>query len=148
MMAKMPKPGDVVELNGPNGNVYLQYLGKHAEYGDGVTVCPWLHTGRLEPTAALFRDGYVAFFPVVAAVARGLASIVGRLMPVEIPTLLRRPGVRSPNRVETWIIEDGGIESVKTKLSDAERRLPIAAIWNRELLLQRVAEGWRPEMEG
>jgi len=37
---------------------------------------------------------------------------------------------------------------VKSTLSEEERRLPIAAIWNHEFLVQRVSEGWRPEMEG
>jgi hypothetical protein len=50
--------------------------------------------------------------------------------------------------VETWIIEDGASELVTKKLSETERELPIAVIWNRELLVQRVSEGWRPEMEG
>ncbi len=44
----------------------------------------------------------------------------------------------------TWIIEDGTNEVVKSELSAEDLQLPIAAIWNHELLMQRVSEGWRP----
>jgi hypothetical protein len=59
-----------------------------------------------------------------------------------------RPGARAGLTVTTWIMEDVSSEEVKQQLSAEERNLPIAVIWNHELLLQRVREGWRPEMEG
>lgn len=149
MMPKRPRPGDVIEVRSPTVDVYLHYLGRHAEYGDVVTVCPTRNAGGAEVSLDFFSDGYVAFFPVGVAVARGLASVVGHMAPPEIPKRVRRAGVRSATGVvETWIIEDGGRELVKKRLSDSERKLPIAAIWNREMLLHRVSDGWRPEMEG
>ena len=128
--------------------VYLHYLGKHPDYGDAVTVCPAKKAPNNEVTAELFRGGYVTFFPATAAVSQGLASVRGQLPSAGIPQRLRRPGARSANKVETWIIEDGASEVVKRELSEADRELPIAVIWNLELLLQRVSEGWRPAMEG
>src|SRR5262249_1505661 len=110
--------------------------------------CPLKRTSRVGVDADLFRDGYVTFFPAVAAVAQGLASIVGHLPSPGLPRRMRRPGARSATKVETWIIEDGSNEVMKRVLSDAERRPPIGVIWNRDLLLARVSEGWRPEMEG
>jgi hypothetical protein len=50
--------------------------------------------------------------------------------------------------VDSWIIEDASGEVTKAKLSEEELRLPIAAIWNHELLVQRLAEGWTPVEEG
>ena len=147
-MAKRAKPGDVVRVGAEHGAVYLHYLGKHPEYGDTVAVCPTWHACECAVSAELFREGYVAFFPVAAAVWRDLAVVVGHLPSPGIPKRLRRPGLRSTNGVETWVVEDGTHEVVVKALSDAERTLPIAAIWNRELLLQRVSEGWRPETEG
>jgi hypothetical protein len=148
-MARRAKPGDVLVVTAPDGAVvYLHYLGKHQEYGDGVAVCPAKQVTYVDANAELFRGSYVTFFPVVAAVAQGLASVVGHLPSPGLPKRVRRPGARSASKVETWIIEDGSVEVVKRELSDAERKLPIAVIWNRDLLVQRVSEGWRPEMEG
>jgi len=93
-MAKCAKPGDVVELSGPDAVVYLQYLGKHSEYGDAVMVSPIKRASLIEIDGELFRNGYVAFFPVVAAVSKGLASVVGKLPAIGVPERLRRPGAR------------------------------------------------------
>ena len=147
-MGKRAKPGDVLELTAVDGLIYAQYLGKHPEYGDAVALCPSKQPAPVPVSPDLFRDGYVTFYPAVAAVNRGLASVIGHLPSPGLPSRLRRPGARSGRKVETWIIEDSSHETVKTRLSDEERALPIAVIWNHELLVQRVSEGWRPEMEG
>jgi hypothetical protein len=147
-MTKRAKPGDVLELTAPDGVVYLQYLGKHPEYGDGVAVCPNKQRVPVEVNAEFFNESYVTFFPVGAAVAQGLASVVGHLPCAGLPKKVRRPGVRLANRIESWIIEDGSSEVVRQRLSESELALPIAAIWNYSFLLQRLTEGWRPEMEG
>jgi len=147
-MPKRIQSGDVLKLATPDGLLYLHYLGRHPEYGDGVMVCPSKHTGPVAVSADLFRAGYVTFYPAVAAVTQGLAEVVGYLPSPSLPKRLRRPGVRSDNKVETWIIEDASGEYVRQNLSDEERQLPIAVIWNHELLIQRICEGWRPEVEG
>lgn len=145
---KRATPGDVLEIATQNGLIYLHYLGKHSEYGDGVTVCPTRQSTRVSVSNDLFIGGYVTFYPAVASVARGLAEIVGHLPSAGLPKRFRRPGARSGRSVETWIIEDDSSEVVRRQLTDAERTLPIATIWNHELLLQRVHEGWKPELEG
>jgi hypothetical protein len=147
-MAKRAKAGDVLELLAGSGLIYVHYLGKHAEYGDGIAVCPTMHAERARVGPELFRSAYVTFYPASVAVARGLAEIVGHLSSPGLPKRFRRAGVRSSEKVETWVIEDISGEVVKRALSDAERKLPIAAIWNHEFLTQSVLEGWRPEMEG
>jgi len=95
----------------------------------------------------LFERGYLTFYPAKAAIVQKLATIVGYLQAPDLPKRLRRAGVRSGCAVETWVIEDASGEVVKRELSDQERQLPIAAIWNHEFLVQRVSEGWRPEFE-
>jgi len=147
-MAKRPKSGDVLELTTPSGRIYLHYLGKHVDYGEGVAVCTAIHPATPPIGPDLFLDGYVTFYPVVAAAARGLAAVVGHLPSSGLPTRLRRPGARLGGEVRSWIIEDPSGEVVKQRLSAEELRLPIAVIWNQALLTQRVAEGWRPEMDG
>ena len=148
MMAKRAKPGDILQVTTPDGLIYAHYLGRHPEYGDAIAVCPTKQTAAVPVSAELFRGGYVIFYPAVMSASRGLAAVVGHLSSPGLPKRMRRPGVRSGRKVETWIIEDDSRETVKEELSDEDRQLPIAVIWNHELLVQRVAEGWRPEMEG
>ncbi len=73
------KPGDVLELNAPDGVIYAQYLGMHPVYGDAIAVCPVKHTNPVSVDPALFRAGYVTFYPATVAVARGLATVVAHL---------------------------------------------------------------------
>lgn len=144
-MAKRVRPGDVLEIAADGGMIYVHYLGKHPEYGDAVAVSPAKHLERMPISLELFRDSYITFYPAAVAVNRGLASVVGHLASAGLPPRVRRPGARSGRKIETWIIEDHSRETVKESLSDEERELPIAVIWNHELLVQRVSEGWRPE---
>jgi hypothetical protein len=147
-MAKRLRPGDVLEVRLPDGRGYVLYVGTHPEYGDAIVVAPAVVSHRPSVSQRLFDEGYVTFYPARAAVAQGLLTAVGSLTAPPLPTVLRRPGVRSGRTVETWVIEDESGETVKRSLGDKERRIPIAAIWNHELLTQRIAEGWRPEQEG
>lgn len=137
-----------MELPTPAGRIYIHYIGKHPEYGDSVIVCPTVRAA-VEPIApTLFLNGFVVFYPVIAAVARGLAAIVGHLPSPGLPTRLRRPGVRVGLEVRTWIIEEPTGDVLKKNLSREDLLLPIAVIWNHEMLAMRVTAGWRPEMEG
>jgi hypothetical protein len=145
---KRLKTGDVLEVIVPGGVIYLHYLGKHPDYGDGIAVCPTTFAGRVEVSPELFAASYITFYPASAAVARGMAAIVGHLPSQGLPVRYRRAGARSGTMVETWIIEDGQSEVVKRRLSEEELHLPIVGIWNHAFLIQRVSEGWRPEKEG
>jgi hypothetical protein len=147
-MAKRSRVGDVLEVAVPEGTIYLHYLGVHPEYGDGVAVCPKRFPSPVPVDEKLFGNSYVVFYPARAAVLRGLAKVVGQLPSRDLPRRLRRPGARLGSKVETWIIEEDSREEVKRLLSDEDLRLPLAVIWNHELLVQRVLEGWRPENEG
>jgi hypothetical protein len=142
------KAGDVLRLRAGERFAYLHYIGKHPEYGDAVLVSPKLHELQASVASAIFAGGYVIFYPAAAAVAQGLVEVVAHLPPPSLPERLRRAGARSGRRVDTWIIEGGAREVVKAKLSEEDLRLPIAAIWNHELLVQRIAEGWNPMNEG
>lgn len=142
------KGGDVLQLRAGDRFAYLHYIGKHPEYGDAVLVSPGLQERQTSVARENFVSGYVAFYPAAAGVAQGLVEVVAHLPPPNLPERLRRAGARSGRRVDTWIIEDGSREVVRTKLSEDELRLPIAAIWNHELLVQRIAEGWNPMNEG
>src|SRR5262245_57227834 len=132
MVAKFKriKAGDVLQVCVAGRFAYLHYIGKHPEYGDAVVVSPRIRERQTSLSSDNFSDGYVTFYPAAAAVAQGLVEVVGHLPPPTVPGRLRRAGARYGRQVETWIIEDGGREVVKSKLSEEDLRLPIAAIWN------------------
>jgi hypothetical protein len=153
MTRKRVAPGQVLEIATPGGLAYVQYAARHPEYGDAIRVLPGLFAARPDDFSGLVRDhAYFAFYPVVAAVTQALVEVVAmQPVPAEyhMPRMMRRPGARSRDgRILTWIVIDGDNESVRDKLSPDERQLPIAVIWNHEMLQHRLAERWRPESEG
>jgi len=146
--SKRAKLGDVVRFKTPKGFAYLQFIGRHPEYGDAVLVSSDLHGELNDISAEIFRDSYVTFYPLSAAVAQGLVEVTSNLTPPKMPNRFRRAGARFGDRISTWIVEDGSSETVKARLSDEDLRLPIAAIWNHEFLTQRLMERWNPLKEG
>lgn len=142
---KRVTPGDVLEVKVGGQLAYLHYIGKHPEYGDAVVVHPVLVEQRA-PVAQVLSDGYVTFYPVMAAAAQELVAVVGNAPPPPLPRRFRRPGAIIEGQVKKWIIEDGNREILKDELSEEELMLPIAGVWNHEYLVQRLEEGWRPEL--
>jgi hypothetical protein len=141
-------PGDVLEVESRGFRSYLQYLGRHREYGDGILVSPERYESRPELNATMFQNAYVVFYPASAALKRGLVQFVGSLPNPGLPTEYRREGATSSGgKVETWVIESSLGLSVTPSLSDRERSLPIAQIWNHEMLVKMIAAKWRPEQE-
>ena len=135
------------------GFVYLQYVGRHETYGDTVRVLPGFFEGRpANPCRLAETHAYFAFYPVALAARRGLVTQVascGVPAGLQRPARLRRAGMREPGgRVRTWVIETAGQGIVRTSLTDEEKRLPIAAVWNHEFLIQRLTESWLPQSEG
>jgi hypothetical protein len=139
--------GDVLEVTAPRGVIYLQFLGKHVHYGPAVAVSPKVWSTRQPLTAQLFSDAYVTFYPATVALKEGWATVVGRLPSPGLPKRYRRVGALEGRRILSWVIEDADKERVTFHLSEEEQHLPIVAIWMHPFLLNRVAEGWRPERE-
>jgi len=137
-----------LELRVADRFAYLQFIGKHAEYGDTVLVKPGLGEHQADFTEESFSNAYVTFYPATVAVGKGLVEVVSHLPPPNFPQRLRRAGARSGRQVKTWIIESAAGEVLKRALTEEELQLPIAAIWNHEFLIQRIAEGWNPRQEG
>jgi len=148
MRRKQVRVGDVLEVRAGDRFAYMQYIGKHAEYGDAVLVSPRLHEPRATVTSDLISGAYVTFYPVTVAVAQQLVEVVGHQESPGLPKRFRRRGAMSGRRVLKWIIEGSGSEQVKESLKEDELHLPIAAIWNHEFLVQRILEGWNPAQEG
>ena len=73
--------GEIARVRSKGGFVYLQYLGKHQKRGQAVAVCLERQPESVKVTAALFEGARVVFYPLSADVGRGVATIVGRLLP-------------------------------------------------------------------
>lgn len=135
---KKLSPGDVLEFPIDGVKKSVQYLGNHTEYGGAI----WVPSDD-------FRKGYVAFYPASAAVYQGVVKVTERRDPeAQVPTNIRRPGARARDgMITSWVIESQGEEHMTRELSDAEVKLPIAVIWNHEMLCIRIREGWNPTKE-
>ncbi len=156
-MVRRLRPGDVLEVefprvpspeaSFPNGGFgYVTYIGKHPEDGDAIRIRPLVFDQRPQIADELFSDSFVALYPAHLALKTGLATLVGKVTPMPMPTVFRRRGgIDRSGKVLNWLIEQGNEVISKDSLSLAERQLPIASVWNHELLLIRISQGWRPE---
>ncbi len=128
---------------------YVQFLGSHRQRGDAILVSPMLHSRQCSFSAGFFSTGYVTFYPACLAVTRKLIEVVAQSPPPKIPTRYRRPAAQARDgRVESWVIEGGWREVVRTELSDAERCLPISGVWDHEFLSKQIAKRWTPQTDG
>ena len=150
-MAKIRKRlvgGEILEVAVGNRFGYVQFLGEHREYGDAVLVSPTLHDRQARFPTGFFSEGYVTFYPAANSVSRKLVEVVAQSSPPRLPKRFRRPmSTLQDGAVESWVIEGGWRNVVRQKLSDDERRLPIAEISNHEFLRERIATGWTPEKD-
>lgn len=149
---KRARPGDMLEVATPRGLAYVQYVGKHSEYGDAIRVIPGFFQKQPQDwNALLAQEGYFTFYPVSAAVSQGLVRVAASAaIPSgkEMPSTYRRAGwITREGKTTMWFICEGTKETRRTELSDEERRLPIYAIWNHEFLVERLVDEWRPEQD-
>ena len=149
---KRLKAGDVLEVMTPKVLAYIQYLGKHSCYGDTIRVLPGFHTDRPEDFGPLVAEpGYVTFYPAGAAVAQRLVDIAtSAALPagVGVPTKLRRSGaMTNSGKTLAWIVEDGEKETLRRKLTEAEKKLPIVEILSHDCLITDICDGWSPEQD-
>lgn len=157
-MAGRLRPGDVLEIEFPRvpspeaafpdgGFGYIVYVGKHPEDGDAIRIRPRIFSERPQITDELFSDSYVALYPANLAIKSGLATVIGKVIPTPMPPVFRRRGgIDRSGKVLNWLIEQEKETISKDSLTLDERQLPIASVWNHELLLMRISQGWRPEL--
>jgi hypothetical protein len=151
-MAKL-KIGDVVEIKTAKGLVYAQYVHKHKQYGSLLRVFGDFHNVRPNGFAELVKNKptFMCFFPLNAAVDRGIVSIVDN---VELPTEAQafpvfRAGVIDPStrKVRVWWLWDGEKEWRVSDLNAEQRKFPIRGVWNDTLLIERIESGWTSETD-
>lgn len=144
------KPGDVFEIKTEKGWGYFQFTSKDPELGQLIRVFPGVHKDRADDIARLAaeKEAYYVFFPVSGALTRGLIKRVGSF-PVPIWAqgipVMRSAGARaSDGKVLSWVIVSDKDEKLVRTLTESQRRLSLAVIWNDSLLAERIASGWMP----
>ncbi|MEO8018724.1 MAG: hypothetical protein ABI769_12985 [Pseudomonadota bacterium] len=141
--------GEILEVSVGTKYGYVQFIGSHPKHGDAILVNPALHARQARFASGFFSGGYVTFYPAGNAVARKIVEVVAQSSPPKVPKRFRRPGaVGRDGTVESWVIEGGWRDVVKRELSDEERSIPIAGVWNHELLSKQLASGWTPATDG
>jgi hypothetical protein len=140
--------GEILEVPVGAKFGYVQFLGKHPDYGDAILVNPTLHTRQAHFGTGFFSGAYVSFYPAELAVTKKIVEVVAQSSPPKVPKRSRRPAVTKDGIVESWVIEGGWRRVVKQKLTDEERSFPLAGISNHESLSERLARGWTPELDG
>ena len=149
-MRARAKIGAIVEIPTSKGLAYAQYSHKHDQWGALLRVLPELFANR--PTnfvdLAAQKENFVTFFPLEAALRRGILRVVSHQ---EVPDhakqfpLFRAAGfVDRAGRVHDWYLWDGQKEWKTGSLSAEQLALPIRALWNDTLLIERIEQGWTP----
>lgn len=144
-MNKRPKIGDIIEipLSGA-GYGYAQYTHKHKQYGALLRVFQVQEKVRNVSELSTFELQFTTFFPLGAAVNRGIVNIVGNL-PIKdefktFPTF--RAGVANQSGlVEVWWLWDGENDERIGKLSPEQMKYPIRGVINDTLLIERIRSG-------
>jgi hypothetical protein len=150
---KRVRPGDILEVRTPRGLAYVHYTGRHPEYGDAIRVLPGFFATRPADFMALVTraDAYFTFYPAGAAVAQGLVDIAAEHPVAQgqvFPAVYRREGASNRDgRVLAWLICEGTKETLVRELSEEQRLLSIASIWNHEALVHYLTREWRPEQD-
>lgn len=152
-MRRSVKVGDVVEISTSRGFAYAQFTHKMPKWGALLGVLPGFHAERpadLRPTIGQ-RAAFQTFFPLQAAVGRGIFEVVTNLpVPehaVEFPRFREAGFIDREGRVLDWSIWDGKTSRRLERLTPDLERLPILAVWNDTLLIQRIEEEWTPEKD-
>ena len=147
------KIGDIVEIGTPQGMAYAVLTHKHAQYGALIRVLGKIHEDRpSDASEILVHDvQFSCFFPLGAAVARKIVSVVGTVqLPAELATFpVFRTGVVDPatGKVRVWWFWDGTTEWAVGELTTEQRQVPIRGVWNDALLVERLLAGWTAESD-
>jgi hypothetical protein len=154
--SKRPVFGDVVEVVWRGGRGYAQYINRYRDppvWGDMIRVLPGIFTSRPTEFDRLVaqKERFFAFFPLGAAVARGLVRIVAHH---DVPERCKEwPLLRSYNEnIETgrrtWFLWDGKRPAWKIgELKPEHLGLSLKEIIPLPVLRERMKTGWTPADE-
>lgn len=145
--------GDIIEIPTKKGFAYAQFTHKHSRYGALIRILPGFFETRPSHFTELAqqREIFTSFFPLQAAVNRGIFEVVAHCAIPEKARqfpLFRDGGVDpTTGKVETWWLWDGEREWKVGEISQEQRGLPIREIINDTLLIERIESGWTPRTD-
>lgn len=153
-MPKRARIGDVVEIPTKRGFAYAHYVLRHEQMGALLRVLPGFFRERPIAFTDVVSQSpcFVTFFPIGAAVHRGIFAVVAHA-PVSkadqvLPLFKARGHIDRQGRVHDWWIRDGVREErIGGRLPAKYRSLPEWVIINDTLLIERLEEDWTPELE-
>lgn len=148
---RIPKPGDLIEMRTARGLAYAQVTHKVPLFGTLIRVLEPIIPERPSDLEAIARsrERFVTFFPVAAALKRGIVRLAGSA-PIpphaqKFPLLRQRGKVLANGVVADWWLYDGSRQWRIGRLAADQARLSIAEVVNDTLLRERIDSDWRPE---
>ncbi len=152
-----PRIGDMIEIKTSKGLTYALYTHKHDDppkYGALIRVFSKVFPERPDDLQVVTSSPvqFTTFFPLGAAVKRGLVQVVGN---IKVPDalkpfpLFRVAGLMDPatKKAIRWGLWNGERSWRTYNLTPEQRKLPILGVWNDTLLVERIESGWRPERD-
>ncbi len=149
---KRPKIGDVIEIDTGVGLAYCHYSHKDKLFGHLMRVFSYRYSER-----PLDFDSVVAgvptyhqFFPLGAAVQRGIVTIVGHVQVSREAShfpRFREVHRDRDGRITDWWIWDGEESRHVGSLTDEIRSLSPLNICTDIVLIDNIVSGWTPETD-
>ncbi|HET9710577.1 MAG TPA: hypothetical protein VFP64_01805 [Pyrinomonadaceae bacterium] len=145
--------GDLIEIPTAKGFAYAQYTHEHSLMGALIRVFDTVYPSRPENLERLVVGAVrlSTFFPLKAAIHQDIYKIVANHDVSELNRSfpIFRTGIVDPKtkKVSVWWLWDGEKEWKIGDLTPEQRKLPIRGVWNVAMLVQRIEEGWRPEID-
>ncbi|MAZ20245.1 hypothetical protein [Roseovarius sp.] len=151
-MAKRAKIGDVIQILTSGGVAYGQFTHKHGRFGPLLSVFDGFYAKAPDNFSQVVaeRPNFNTFFPLQPALNEGLLSVVANV-PVaasnsEFPKFRTRV-VTPDGQCGPWWIWDGeNEEMLERELTPSEMRYSLRGIISAPLLLERIEQGYRPEI--
>lgn len=151
-MAKI-KYGDLFQIKTSKGLAYFQCVKEtSATECEVIRILPGVFesTDNINLNALIeLKEVFFVQFPLKYALKQNVIKLIGNYpvpKDVQLPKFYRDKHIVKNEFVSWHIINSDTlhIRSVK-ELSEDEKKLSPAGIWNDTLLAERIAEGWKPE---
>ena len=141
--------GDVIEMETSTGPGYLQVTHVDPKYGHLLRALPGTYAEERPPLSDLVKmdEAFVTFFPLDAALSRGLVRVAGN-EPVpkknrRYPRFLMQGIVAPGSEAQNWWLWDGKKEARLGALRPEHEKLPILEVVNDTVIRERLERGWR-----
>lgn len=150
-MTQNPKVGDIVEIRTSKGLGFAHYVLNSDEYGYLLRVVGRLYSNRPSNLLEIIQgeaELFYAFYPLRAALRKGLVSVVDNVTPsreASRPIMrLTELSLSGPRWSRYDVAKDKVLGRAKTA---RDNHLSVVEIINHELLVDRIASQWCPANE-